>query len=388
MSVNSDNSDGAFTDVPSVAASAASSESASSDPASSRSGSFRSDDGSDRDSTISGITASSNRTGSSNGTDPSNRTGSTNMSSLRGNAEAEQYGVPIDSVDEFKTMNREVFLAAQMIRLASGDGESAIKAVFGKTAKYYYGLQVNGSDSKRMYNKRSKTVNTKRGNNAAAKKELGPPDTGVDDAAIAELRARIPEQITMFSTDPAVYARGETDGLFTTLEISNEDDYLKGGARVLIMAKCKTETDGTVSAFGKLLFIKSAELGKETSFVIKLDIKSNKVMLGHGGDEGTVLNELLKSLFGTTSNFEFVTADKAAVAAEAQAVAQNAVDGATMSDEDRAAAIRAAERAMGGKSTRRKRKNSRKKGSTKKPVSHKKRKSGASKKRRSHPKKK
>ena len=262
MSVNSDNSDGAFTNVPSVAASAASSES-DSDSASSRSGSFRSDDGSERGSTISGIT------GSSNGTDPSNRTGSTNMSSLRGNAEAEQYGVPIDSVDEFKTMNRGVFLAAQMIKLASGDGESAIKAVFGKTAKYYYGLQVNGDESKRMYNKRSKTVNTKRGNNAAAKKELGPPDTGVDDAAIAELRARIPEQITMFSTDPAVYARGETDGLFTTLEISNEDDYLKGGARVLIMAKCKTdETNGTVSAFGKLLFIKSAELGKETSFVI------------------------------------------------------------------------------------------------------------------------
>jgi len=66
----------------------------------------------------------------------------------------------------------------------------------------------------------------------------------------------------------------------------------------------------------------------------------------------------------------------------------DADDGATMSDEDRAAAIRAAEGAMGGKSTRRKRKGSRKKGGAKKPVSHKKRKSGASKKRRSHPKKK
>ena len=43
---------------------------------------------------------------------------------------------------------------------------------------------------------------------------------------------------------------------------------------------------------------------------------------------------------------------------------------------------------LGGKSTRRKRKNSRKKGSSKKPVSHKKRKSGASKKGRSLPKKK
>ena len=42
----------------------------------------------------------------------------------------------------------------------------------------------------------------------------------------------------------------------------------------------------------------------------------------------------------------------------------------------------------GGKSTRKKRKNSRKKGGVKKPVSHKKRKSGASKKKRSHPKKK
>ena len=42
----------------------------------------------------------------------------------------------------------------------------------------------------------------------------------------------------------------------------------------------------------------------------------------------------------------------------------------------------------GGKSTRRKRKGSRKKGSSKKPVSHKKRKRGASKKKRSHPKKK
>jgi hypothetical protein len=42
----------------------------------------------------------------------------------------------------------------------------------------------------------------------------------------------------------------------------------------------------------------------------------------------------------------------------------------------------------GRKSTRRKRKGSRKKGSSKKPVSHKKRKSGASKKKRSHPKKK
>ena len=139
------------------------------------------------------------------------------------------------------------------------------------------------------------------------------------------------------------------------------------------MAKCKNETNGTVSAFGKLLFIKSGDVGKENSFVIKLNIKRNKVMLGHGGDEGTVLNELLKSLFGTTSNFEFVTADKAAAAAGAAAAG---------------AAAAGAGLVIGGKSTRRKRKGSRKKGSTKKPVSHKKRKRGASKKRRSHPKKK
>ena len=133
-------------------------------------------------------------------------------------------------------------------------------------------------------------------------------------------------------------------------------------------------------------------------------------MMGTGAGASIKLNNLLKTLFDTKTDFTFEenpldSAQSATGIATLATPAQGAPAGAgnpVMTTATPAEAVAVAgdadvptqgftdpENLDGGrKSTRRKRKGSRKKGSSKKPASHKKRKSGASKKKRSHPKKK
>lgn len=270
---------------------------------------------------------------------------------------------------------------------------------------------------KRMYRKNSAKMETKR-----FQKELESGSKGLGSVPEAEREkvTSLKNGLATYFTDhqdsePADLLIAESDDLFRTLQI-----YAENGARVLFIGKYKTNDDGKVDAYCRFVFLKHTDTsGVGPSASANLVIKNNAVVTGSGTGWGVALSKLLRSLFGTEKEFTFAeeargpdvvgrdgrfnpysTATEnisgvgpAPVATPAEVERQGVADAQNTEREriDSGAAGPVPPQAMltrGGKSTRRKRKGSRKKGSTKKPVSHKKRKSGASKKGRSHPKKK
>jgi hypothetical protein len=308
--------------------------------------------------------------------------------------------------------NNHVFLAAQ---LASKDFTSvvsdSIESLFSKNAKFYYGLTVEPGDvQKRMYKKNTNIVKNPRFGTADLTKKLTDPIDATDTDDIQNLMQGVDTLLPLEANAWTV-----SKEMFETQVNIGATIAGTMGARVVLHAKYKKSDDGnTVTAFGKLLFIKS---DKDASS-LKLVIRNNIVILGTAVGAGIALEELLKNLFGVSEKFTFedpskptagqptVNAAKKDAAGGATYVAPitgaslnsaggdhvnsvgplTAATSATSADSDDD--IGTNTNSFGGKSTRRKRKNSRKKGSSKKPVSHKKRKSGASKKRRSLPKKK
>ena len=270
---------------------------------------------------------------------------------------------------------------------------------------------------KRMYRKNSAKMETKR-----FQKELESGSKGLGSVPEAEREkvTSLKNGLATYFTDhqdsePADLLIAESDDLFHTLQIDAAH-----GARVLFIGKYKTNDDGKVDAYCRFVFLKHTDTsGVGPSASANLVIKNNAVVTGSGTGWGVALSKLLRSLFGTEKEFTFAeeargpdvvgrdgrfnpysTATEnisgvgpAPVATPAEVERQGVADAQNTEREriDSGAAGPVPPQAMltrGGKSTRRKRKGSRKKGSTKKPVSHKKRKSGASKKGRSHPKKK
>ena len=310
-------------------------------------------------------------------------------------------GVTSDDKAAFVAMNDTVYLAAQL-QVASGDMGSGIQNLFNKSAKYYYGIQSIGNDDKRMYNKNTSLMEKTRFSTENAKKDLDKPDQ-VDTDNIQKLKDEVQKLLEMDTPK-----RDDTNDLFEKLQIAEKGMVNMGtGARVVLMAKYSIDptnngTSNTVSAFGKLLFIKKTDTSS-----LNLVIKENKIMMGTGAGASIKLNNLLKTLFDTKTDFTFEENpldNSAQPSGQPQPVGNgNPISAEPVPDPAAAAAAAAADpeavnsnnpfgpgprRNQGGKSTRRKRKGSRKKGSSKKPVSHKKRKRGASKKKRSHPKKK
>lgn len=276
--------------------------------------------------------------------------------------------------DEFDALpNNQVFLAAQ---LASKDftsvGYDSIESLFSKNAKFYYGFTVEeGNVQKRMY---KKNVKNPRFGTADLTKKLTDLIDAADTEDIKNLTQGVDKLLPL--EENAWTASKE---MFETQVNIGATKMGTMGARVVLHAKYKKSGDKTVTAFGKLLFIKD---DKDASS-LKLVIRDNIVILGTAVGDGIALNELLKNLFGVSEKFTFKDpSEPAKTGAPADALA-NLPGGPPTST-----LLGAQTGSLGGKSTRRKRKGSRKKGSSKKPVSHKKRKSGASKKRRSHPKKK
>ena len=304
---------------------------------------------------------------------------------------AQLLGVTADDEAAFDAMTNTVYLAAQL-EVKSGL-DSSIEKLFDKQAKYYYGVQTTDSGEKRMYRKNTAKMDQTRLSTEDARKELDAVP-GNDAAKVGEVKQGIQQilQAGGTATTPS------TQNFFDATQIAEGGKVNLGtGARVALIAKYSINpADNKVSAFGKLVFIKKDETGTAS---LNLVIKENTIMTGSSVGEGIYMSELLQTLFGADQKFTFDensltpgadAAEAARVAAEAQAVARNVVHREGAGDAAVATARQEEARnlGLGGKSTRRKRKGSRKKGGAKKPVSHKKRKSGASKKRRSHPKKK
>ena len=330
-------------------------------------------------------------------------------------------GVTQDDKAAFDAMNDTVFLAAQL-QVASGDMGSGIQDLFNKSAKYYYGIQNINGDDKRMYNKNTSLMDKARFSTENAKKNLDTPEQ-VDTDNIKTLKDKVQKLLEM-NTLPQ---RDTTNDLFTTLQIAEKGMVNMGtGARVVLMAKYSKNSDN-VSAFGKLLFIKRSKTDS-----LNLVIKENKIMMGTGAGSKITMNSLLQTLFDTKNDFTFEEnplVDSAQSQSQPQSQSQSQPQSQSQSQSqpaitpavgsstplnadakvftpaagsdtgniiptteatflDKGDDANAPTASLGGKSTRRKRKGSRKKGSSKKPASHKKRKSGASKKKRSHPKKK
>lgn len=311
---------------------------------------------------------------------------------------AQLLGITADDMTDFDAMTNTVYLAAQL-EVKSGLS-SSIKNIFDKQAKYYYGVQTTDSGDKRMYRKNTAKMDQARLSTEDARKDLDVV-TQNDAAKVEEVKQGIQQILQAGGTETIQ----STQNFFDATQIAEggkvlgKDVILGTGARVALIAKYSINpTDNKVSAFGKLLFIKKDATGTAS---LKLVIKDNTIMTGSSVGAGIYMSELLQTLFGADQKFTFdensltpvadaAEAARLAAEAEAQAVAQNAVVGDGAGDAAVAAARQQEARnlGLGGKSTRRKRKGSRKKGSSKKPVSHKKRKSGASKKKRSHPKRK
>lgn len=252
---------------------------------------------------------------------------------------------------------------------------------------------------KRMYRKNSDKMEKKR-----FQKELESGSKGLESVPAVEHSnvTALKDGLATYFTDhqnsePAALLIADSNNLFHTLQIDAET-----GARVLFIGKYKTNGDGKVDAYCRFIFLKHTGTVSGPSASANLVIKNNAVVVGSGTGWGVALSKLLQSLFGTEQKFTFAEEARGPdvvgrtapfgtgavnIAGVGAAPVATAAEVARQRDAD--ARIAAPIVAVpGGKSTRRKRKNSRKKGSTKKPVSHKKRKSGASKKGRSHPKKK
>ena len=308
------------------------------------------------------------------------------------NIDAQLLGVTADDEAAFNVMTDTVYLAAQL-EVKSGL-DSSIKKLFDKQAKYYYGVQTTDSGDKRMYRKNTAKMDQARLSTEDARKDLDVVP-GNDIAKVGAVKAGIQQILQVGGTETIQ----STQNFFDTTQIAEGGKVNMGtGARVALIAKYSKNGDN-VSAFGKLVFIKAT--GEKTAS-LNLVIKDNTIMTGSSVGAGIYMSKLLQTLFGAGEEFTFdensltpdadAAAETARVAAETaqQGAAQAVVDGDGAGDAAVAAArqTQARELGLGGKSTRRKRKGSRKKGSSKKPASHKKRKSGASKKKRSHPKKK
>lgn len=306
------------------------------------------------------------------------------------NIDATLLGVTNDDEAAFTAMTNTVYLAAQLE--VKGGFDSSIKKLFDKQAKYYYGVQTTDSGDKRMYRKNTAKMAQERLSTEDARKDL---DTvpGNDIAKVENVKTGI-DGILRADTS----TNASTQDFFDATQIAEGGKVNMGtGARVALIAKYSIAGE-KVSAFGKLVFIKAT--GEKTAS-LNLVIKDNTIMTGSSVGAGIYMSKLLQTLFGAGQEFIFdenslTPGAEAAQQVAAQQVAaqqvaaQDVVDGDGAGDAAVAAARQEEARSfgLGGKSTRRKRKGSRKKGSSKKPVSHKKRKSGASKKRRSHPKKK
>jgi hypothetical protein len=283
--------------------------------------------------------------------------------------DADLLGVTQDDMDAFTKMNNTVYLAAQLEAFdKSADMKGSLENIFGKTAKYYYGVQTNNGVDKRMYRKNDAKMDKKR---LAKETEDGSKSLDVvpqeDEANVN----RVKNGLSPF-LGSKLPITSETDGLFTDLKINGT------GARVAFIAKYII-FQGKVSAFGKLVLIKGGGKMWGDSASVNLVIKNNTIMKGSGRGSGVAMSKLLQTLFGANQPFGFTEnlldappADPVVAAAPQVALNEELLANTPVVE--------------GGKSTRRKRKGSRKKGGNKK--SHKKRKSGASKKKRSHPKRK
>ena len=266
---------------------------------------------------------------------------------------------------------------------------------------------------KRMYRKNSDKMEKKRFQTELESGSKGLERVpAVEHENVTALKNGLAEYFTTHQdSEPADLLIADSNRLFQTLQIDSAH-----GARVLFIGKYKTNDDGKVDAYCRFVFLKHTGAGAGPSASANLVIKKNAVVVGSGTGWGVALSKLLQSLFGTEQKFTFAEEARgpdvvgrtapfgtgavniagvgaAPVATAAEVARQRVADAQNTEREriDSGAAGPVPPQAMltrGGKSTRRKRKGSRKKGSTKKPVSHKKRKSGASKKGRSHPKKK
>ena len=340
------------------------------------------------------------------------------ISNMFSKAAKHYYGVQVAPADATALATRKTYddglRAAQDVDADAAVGDNANVTAFMDANPE---PPVPTLTDKRMYRKNSAKMETKR-----FQKELESGSKGLGSVPEAEREkvTSLKNGLATYFTDhqdsePADLLIAESDDLFRTLQI-----YAENGARVLFIGKYKTNDDGKVDAYCRFVFLKHTDTsGVGPSASANLVIKNNAVVTGSGTGWGVALSKLLRSLFGTEKEFTFAeeargpdvvgrdgrfnpysTATEnisgvgpAPVATPAEVERQGVADAQNTEREriDSGAAGPVPPQAMltrGGKSTRRKRKGSRKKGSTKKPVSHKKRKSGASKKGRSHPKKK
>lgn len=301
------------------------------------------------------------------------------------NIDAQLLGVTADDEAAFDAMTNTVYLAAQL-EVKSGL-DSSIKKLFDKQAKYYYGVQTTDSGDKRMYRKNTAKMDQTRLSIEDARKDLDAVP-GNDTAKVEDVKKGI-EGIIGQTDNPTITT---TQTFFDATQIAEGGKVNLGtGARVALIAKYSINpTDNKVSAFGKLVFIKKDATGTAS---LNLVIKDNTIMTGSSVGAGIYMSKLLQTLFGAGEEFTF---DENSLTPDADAEEERLQNVALRQNTERARIDSGADGPVpppamltrGGKSTRRKRKGSRKKGSSKKPVSHKKRKHGASKKKRSHPKKK